>query len=50
MILPRTTVRVKNPANIYNSFEDFVKRVFYGKKLGNLDKLVTFNLQDLKLV
>jgi hypothetical protein len=55
MILPGTTVRVKNPADIYYRSEGLVQRVSDGKVAvlfegGNWDKIITFRLPELESV
>lgn len=55
MILPGSTVRVKNPNDTYYRFEGIVQRVTDGKAAvlfegGNWDKLVAFKLSELELV
>jgi hypothetical protein len=55
MILPGTTVRVKNVADTYYRYEGLVQRVSDGKVAvlfegGNWDKLITFRLSELELV
>ncbi|MBJ7363848.1 MAG: DUF3252 domain-containing protein [Synechococcus sp. SupBloom_Metag_053] len=55
MILPGSTVRIKDPCSIYNGYQGFVQRIsgsnaavlFEG---GNWDKLVTFPLKTLSEV
>ena len=55
MILPGSTVRIKDPCSIYNGYQGFVQRIsgsnaavlFEG---GNWDKLVTFPLETLSEV
>lgn len=53
MILPGTTVRVKNPADTYYRSEVLVQRVSDGKVAvlfegGNWDKIITFRLTELE--
>ena len=55
MILPGSTIRVKNINDIYYGFQGFVQRVTDGKVAvifegGNWDKIVTFRLSELELV
>jgi hypothetical protein len=55
MILPGSTIRVKNTNDIYYGFQGFVQRVTDGKVAvifegGNWDKMVTFRLSELELV
>ena len=55
MILPGSTIRVKNINDIYYDFQGFVQRVTDGKAAvifegGNWDKMVTFRLSELELV
>jgi hypothetical protein len=55
MILPGSTIRVKNSNDIYYNFQGFVQRVTDGKAAvifegGNWDKIVTFRLSELELV
>jgi hypothetical protein len=55
MILPGSTIRVKNINDIYYNFQGFVQRVTDGKAAvifegGNWDKMVTFRLSELELV
>ncbi|WP_373541304.1 NAD(P)H dehydrogenase subunit NdhS [Chamaesiphon sp.] len=55
MILPGSTIRVKNSNDIYYNFKGFVQRVTDGKAAvifegGNWDKIVTFRLSELELV
>lgn len=55
MILPGSTVRVKNPSDTYHSYQGLVQRVTDGKAAvlfegGNWDKLITFSLSELELV
>ncbi len=55
MILPGSTIRVKNINDIYFGFKGFVQRVTDGKAAiifegGNWDKMVTFRLSELELV
>lgn len=55
MILPGTTVRVKNPADTYYRYEGLVQRISDGKVAvlfegGNWDKLITFLLSELEPV
>jgi NAD(P)H dehydrogenase subunit S len=55
MILPGSTIRVKNINDIYYGFQGFVQRVTDGKAAvifegGNWDKMVTFRLSELELV
>ncbi len=55
MILPGSTIRVKNINDIYYGFKGFVQRVTDGKAAvifegGNWDKMVTFRLSELELV
>ena len=55
MILPGTTVRIKNPTDTYYRFEGLVQRVSDGKVAvlfegGNWDKLITFRLSELEAV
>lgn len=54
MIIPGTTVTVINPDDIYYRYQGLVQRVTDGKAAvlfegGNWDKLVTFNLSELKI-
>lgn len=53
MILPGSTVIVKNPADTYYRYEGIVQRVSDGKVAvlfegGNWDKLITFRLSELE--
>jgi NAD(P)H dehydrogenase subunit S len=55
MILPGSTIRVKNINDIYYGFQGFVQRFTDGKVAvifegGNWDKMVTFRLSELELV
>ena len=55
MILPGSTIRVKNINDIYYGVQGFVQRVTDGKAAvifegGNWDKMVTFRLSELELV
>lgn len=55
MILPGSTVRVKNPADTYYAYEGQVQRVTNERAAvlfegGNWDKLVTFRLKELEVV
>jgi len=55
MILPGTTVRVKNPADTYYRYQGIVQRISDGKiavlfESGNWDKLITFRLSELEVV
>jgi NAD(P)H dehydrogenase subunit S len=55
LLLPGSTVRVKNPNDTYFNFEGQVQRVSDGKAAvifdgGNWDKLVTFRLSELEIV
>ena len=55
MILPGSTIRVKNINDIYYGFKGFVQRVTDGTAAvifegGNWDKMVTFRLSELELV
>jgi NAD(P)H dehydrogenase subunit S len=55
MILPGSTIRVKNINDIYYNFQGFVQRVTDGKAAvifegGNWDKMVTFRLSELELI
>ena len=55
MILPGSTIRVKNINDIFYGFKGFVQRVTDGKAAvifegGNWDKMVTFRLSELELV
>jgi hypothetical protein len=55
MILPGSTVRIKNNKDIYYDWQGFVQRVTDGKAAvifegGNWDKMVTFRLAELELV
>ena len=55
MILPGSTIRVKNTNDIYYGFQGFVQRVTDGKAAvifegGNWDKMVTFRLSELELL
>ena len=52
MILPGTTVTVKNPSSIYRGYTGFVQRISGDKAAvlfegGNWDKLLTLPLKDL---
>lgn len=55
LILPGTTVLVRDPGSIYNGYRGFVQRIsgtraavlFEG---GNWDKLVTFEMAELEPV
>lgn len=54
MIIPGTTITVINPDDIYYRYQGLVQRVTDGKAAvlfegGNWDKLVTFNLSELKI-
>lgn len=53
MILPGTTVRVKNTGDTYYGFQGQVQRISDGKVAvlfegGNWDKLITFRLSELE--
>ncbi|HEY9693468.1 MAG TPA: NAD(P)H dehydrogenase subunit NdhS [Oculatellaceae cyanobacterium] len=55
MILPGSAVKVKNPSDIYYSFEGLVQRITDGKAAvifegGNWDKMITFRLSELELL
>jgi NAD(P)H dehydrogenase subunit S len=55
MILPGSTIRVKNSNDIYYNFQGFVQRITDGKAAvlfegGNWDKMVTFRLSEIELV
>ena len=55
MILPGSTVKVKNPADTYYGYEGQVQRVAHNRAAvlfegGNWDKLVTFRLAELEIV
>jgi hypothetical protein len=55
IILPGSTIRVKNSNDIYYGFQGFVQRVTDGKAAvifegGNWDKMVTFRLSELELL
>ena len=53
MILPGTTVTIKNPTSIYNGYTGFVQRIMQDKAAVLFDnyapwvKLVTFPIKDL---
>ncbi len=54
-ILPGSTVKIKNPADTYYSYQGQVQRVTNERAAvlfegGNWDKLVTFHLKELELV
>ena len=54
MILPGTTVTVKNPTSIYNGYEGFIQRISGDKAAVLFDnyspweKMVTFPIKDLE--
>ncbi|WP_310489272.1 NAD(P)H dehydrogenase subunit NdhS [Chamaesiphon sp. VAR_69_metabat_338] len=55
MILPGSTIRVKNSNDIYYNFQGLVQRITDGKAAvlfegGNWDKMVTFRLSEIELV
>ena len=55
IILPGSTVIVKNSSSIYNGYKGFVQRISQNKAAvlfegGNWDKLLTFPLNELDLV
>ena len=55
MILPGSTVKVINTNDTYYCFEGLVQRVSDGRaavlfEMGNWDKLVTFQLNELEAV
>ncbi len=55
MILPGSTVRVRNVDDIYYGFQGLVQRISDGKVAvlfegGNWDKLITFRLPELEEV
>jgi NAD(P)H dehydrogenase subunit S len=55
MILPGSTIRVKNNNDIYYNFQGLVQRITDGKVAvlfegGNWDKMVTFRLSEIELV
>ncbi|WP_309730892.1 NAD(P)H dehydrogenase subunit NdhS [Chamaesiphon sp. OTE_75_metabat_556] len=55
MILPGSTIRVKNNNDIYYNFQGLVQRITDGKAAvlfegGNWDKMVTFRLSEIELV
>jgi hypothetical protein len=55
MILPGSTIRVKNNNDIYYGFQGLVQRITDGKAAvlfegGNWDKMVTFRLSEIELV
>jgi NAD(P)H dehydrogenase subunit S len=55
MILPGSTIRVKNNNDIYYNFQGLVQRITDGKAAvlfegGNWDKMVSFRLSELELV
>ena len=55
VILPGSSVIVKNPNSIYNGYKGFVQRVTGTKAAvlfegGNWDKLLTFPLNQLELI
>ena len=55
MILPGSTIRVKNSNDIYYNFKGLVQRITDGKAAvlfegGNWDKMVSFRLSELELV
>jgi hypothetical protein len=55
MILPGSTIRVKNINDIYYGFQGLVQRVTDGKVAvlfegGNWDKMVTFRLSEIEAV
>ena len=54
MILPGSSVIVKNTSSIYNGYKGFVQRITADRAAvlfegGNWDKLVTFPIKDLIL-
>lgn len=55
MLLPGTTVRVKNIQDIYYGFQGQIQRLSDGKVAvlfegGNWDKLITFRLSEVEVV
>lgn len=55
MLLPGTTVRVKNIQDIYYGFQGQIQRLSDGKVAvlfegGNWDKLITFRLSEVEIV
>ena len=55
IILPGSSVIVKNPASIYNGYKGFVQRITETKAAvlfegGNWDKLLTIPLNELDLI
>ena len=55
IILPGSTVIVKNSSSIYNGYKGFVQRISQNKAAvlfegGNWDKLLTFSLKELELI
>ena len=55
MILPGSTIRVKNSNDIYYGFQGFVQRVTDGKAAvifegGNWDKMVTFRAVRIRII
>jgi hypothetical protein len=55
MILPGSTIRVKNNNDIYYNFQGLVQRITDGKAAvlfegGNWDKMVSFRLSEIELV
>ena len=54
MILPGSTVVIKNPSSIYNGYRGFVQRLSGDKAavlfddLSPWEKLITFPIRDLK--
>ncbi len=55
MILPGSTIRVRNNNDIYYGFQGLVQRITDGKAAvlfegGNWDKMVTFRLSEIELV
>ena len=54
IILPGSTVIVKNSSSIYNGYKGFVQRISDGRAAvlfegGNWDKLVTIPIEKLEL-
>ena len=55
IILPGSSVVVKNPSSIYNGYKGFVQRITETKAAvlfegGNWDKLLTIPIKELELI
>ena len=55
IILPGSSVIVKNPSSIYNGYKGFVQRITETKAAvlfegGNWDKLLTIPIKELELI